>query len=152
MVSYIREERKFVMNVNNMSRRAFCAGSLAFAGCGLVRRVLPLSDDGCYSVALLGDTHYDAEPESVYHSHYDESNKWAKIQHEEFRRNGYGEFALRTLVDKVNQCGADSVYVEKELVQTEEASAFFRKMFFAPCEEDERFLTAKIDSFHTCCH
>ena len=41
-----------------------------------------------YSVAVLGDTHYDAEPESVYHSHYDESNKWAKVQHEEFRRNG----------------------------------------------------------------
>jgi len=41
-----------------------------------------------YSVAVLGDTHYDVEPESVYHSHYDESNKWAKVQHEEFRRNG----------------------------------------------------------------
>ncbi|MBR3308391.1 MAG: GNAT family N-acetyltransferase [Lachnospiraceae bacterium] len=71
---------------------------------------------------------------------------------EEFRRNGYGEFALRTLVDKVNQCGADKVYVEKELVQTEEAEHFFKKMFFVPCEEDDRFLTAKIDSFHTCCH
>lgn len=76
------------MNVNNMSRRAFCAGSLAFAGCDFVRRILPQSDGGRYSVAVLGDTHYDAEPESVYHSHYDESNKWAKIQHEEFRRNG----------------------------------------------------------------
>lgn len=41
-----------------------------------------------YSVAVLGDTHYDAEPESVYHSHYDESNKYAKIQHQEFVRNG----------------------------------------------------------------
>ena len=41
-----------------------------------------------YSVAVLGDTHYDAEPESVYHSHYDESNKWAKVQHQEFKRNG----------------------------------------------------------------
>ena len=41
-----------------------------------------------YSVAILGDTHYDVEPESVYHSHYDESNQWAKVQHEEFRRNG----------------------------------------------------------------
>ena len=41
-----------------------------------------------YSVAILGDTHYDAEPESVYHSNYDESNKWAKVQHREFRRNG----------------------------------------------------------------
>ena len=41
-----------------------------------------------YSVAILGDTHYDAEPESVYHSNYDESNEWAKVQHAEFRRNG----------------------------------------------------------------
>ena len=41
-----------------------------------------------YSVAILGDLHYDAEPESVYHSNYDESNRWAKIQHAEFRRNG----------------------------------------------------------------
>ena len=41
-----------------------------------------------YAVSILGDTHFDAEPESVYHSHYDESNRWAKIQHEEFRRNG----------------------------------------------------------------
>jgi len=29
-------------------------------------------ESGAYSVAVLGDTHYDAEPESVYHSHYDE--------------------------------------------------------------------------------
>ena len=41
-----------------------------------------------YSVAILGDTHYDAEPESIYHSHYGESNKLAKVQHTEFRRNG----------------------------------------------------------------
>lgn len=43
---------------------------------------------GRYAVSLLGDMHYDAEPESFYHSHYDESNKWAEIQHSEFRRNG----------------------------------------------------------------
>lgn len=71
---------------------------------------------------------------------------------EEFRHNGYGEFALRTLVDKVNQCGADKVFVEKDLIRTEEAASFFEKMFFTQCEEDERFLSAKIDSFHTCCH
>ena len=45
-------------------------------------------DDRAYSVAVLGDIHFDAEPESVYHSHYDESNRWAEIQHQEFRRNG----------------------------------------------------------------
>ena len=58
------------------------AGAFCIQGC------VSRCGDGRYSVAILGDTHYDAEPESVYHSHYDESNKWAKVQHEEFRRNG----------------------------------------------------------------
>ncbi len=67
-----------------MTRRAFCLGvaGTSLCGCG------PCRKGGTYSVAVLGDTHYDAEPESVYHSHYDESNKWAKIQHQEFKRNG----------------------------------------------------------------
>ena len=68
------------------SRRAFLAGAAAAATAGC--RVFGGAEADGYSVAILGDTHYDAEPESVYHSHYDESNKWAKIQHEEFRRNG----------------------------------------------------------------
>lgn len=51
----------------------------------LVRRETAAGD---YAVSILGDTHYDAEPESVFHAHYDESNPWAKVQHEEFRRNG----------------------------------------------------------------
>ncbi len=70
---------------------------------------------------------------------------------EECRHNGYGEFALRTLVDKVNQCGAEEVFVEKALITNPEAEKFFKKMFFEP-SEDERFLSAKITSFHTCCH
>ena len=68
----------------NMTRRAFCIGAAGTTLCGC--RLL--KSGGSYSVAVLGDTHYDAEPESVYHSHYDESNKWAKIQHQEFKRNG----------------------------------------------------------------
>ena len=79
-----KRESKYKMN---QTRRSFIAGAATLplvAGCWL--------RDGKasrrYSVAILGDTHYDAEPESVYHSHYDESNKWAKVQHEEFRRNG----------------------------------------------------------------
>ena len=78
-----------------LSRRQFvkvagmAAGSAWVAGCettpsGLANQEGPDS----YSVSVLGDTHFDKAPESVYHSHYDESNKWAKIQHEEFRRNG----------------------------------------------------------------
>ena len=43
---------------------------------------------GNYTVALLGDTHFDAAPESVYHAHYDESNRHAKTHHAEFARNG----------------------------------------------------------------
>jgi len=71
-----------------ITRRSFVAGSCA-ALCMAAGAAPGDSEKGAaYSVAILGDTHYDAEPESVYHSHYDESNKWAKVQHEEFRRNG----------------------------------------------------------------
>ncbi len=70
-----------------------------------------------------------------------------------FRKKGYGEFALRALVDKASQCGADRVYIEKEKILTQEAQDFFRRMFFLPSEEENgRFLTAEIASFHTCCH
>lgn len=69
---------------------------------------------------------------------------------EKYRRNGFGEFALRTLVDKVNQCGAEKVYVEKAAVTNKEAESFFRKLFFQ--EDEENFLSASIDAFHTCCH
>ena len=41
-----------------------------------------------YSVAILGDTHFDAEPATVYHSHYDGTNKHSQTHHEEFARNG----------------------------------------------------------------
>jgi hypothetical protein len=68
------------------SRRTFLAGlsSAGVAGCRMF-----FQDRGArYSVALLGDTHYDTEPESVYHEHYDRSNRFAAIQLEEFKRNG----------------------------------------------------------------
>ena len=42
-----------------------------------------------YSVVLLGDTHYDTEPASVYHSFYNEPTEWLnKVQRAEFARNG----------------------------------------------------------------
>ncbi len=69
------------------SRRLFLGGLAAAGCCGCVSSAAGGRGED-YSVAVLGDTHYDAEPESVYHSHYDESNKWAKVQHAEFRRNG----------------------------------------------------------------
>lgn len=71
---------------------------------------------------------------------------------EAYRKNGYGEFALRALVDKVNQCGADRVYIREKDLQTEEAERFFRKMFFAPDAENAGLWCAKIEDFHTCCH
>lgn len=73
-----------------VDRRGFIGGAGALLG----TTCLPGCIGSCtgrrggYSVSILGDTHYDAEPESVYHSHYDESNKWAQVQHAEFRRNG----------------------------------------------------------------
>jgi len=83
------------MSIQNMNRRQFvkvagmAAGSAWVAGCrNAFSGVANLEGPDRYAVSLLGDTHFDTEPESVYHSHYDESNKWAKVQHEEFRRNG----------------------------------------------------------------
>ena len=73
-----------------VSRRGFIERAGTWAGMTCLSpclRSFAGNGDG-YSVAILGDTHYDAEPEGVYHSHYDESNKYAKIQHSEFRRNG----------------------------------------------------------------
>ena len=69
------------------TRRSFIGGAAALAGLAGCRG-FGVKVAGDYSVSVLGDTHFDAEPESVYHSHYDESNRWAKVQHEEFRRNG----------------------------------------------------------------
>ena len=78
---------KAIMDVES-SRRDFIKSAGAFAGVFCLHGCASCRGDRRYSVAVLGDTHYDAEPESVYHSHYDESNKWAAVQHEEFRRNG----------------------------------------------------------------
>ena len=81
------------MKHTHIGRREFikaagaAAGITYIQGCATPPGGRSAAGEG-YSVAILGDTHYDAEPESVYHSHYDESNKWAKIQHAEFLRNG----------------------------------------------------------------
>lgn len=77
--------------MKKLERRKFIISSLsAFGSVVMNAKSLDLSDKTrrSYSVAILGDTHYDTEPESVYHSHYDESNIYAKIQHAEFARNG----------------------------------------------------------------
>lgn len=94
--------------MKSIQRRDFVIGSLTSLGSlialngradAVLSAVLPLETNAvadvsaglnalAYNVAVLGDTHYDAEPESVYHSHYDESNIHSKIQHAEFKRNG----------------------------------------------------------------
>ena len=61
-------------------------GALAASGC---RSILKGGRD--YSVSVLGDTHFDAEPDSVYHAHYKNEGKpeWLwKVQRQEFARNG----------------------------------------------------------------
>ena len=42
-----------------------------------------------YSVVILGDTHFDTEPDTVYHSNYNEPVEWLnRVQRAEFARNG----------------------------------------------------------------
>lgn len=44
---------------------------------------------GKYSVVILGDTHFDTEPDTVYHSNYNEPTEWLnRVQRAEFARNG----------------------------------------------------------------
>lgn len=72
-----------------IQRRNFILGALAAAGCPAAAFAAPR--DGRwdrYSVAVLGDTHFDTEPDTVYHAHYDDTNRWAKVQRAEFKRNG----------------------------------------------------------------
>ena len=42
-----------------------------------------------YNMVILGDTHFDTEPASVYHSNYNEKVEWLnRVQRAEFARNG----------------------------------------------------------------
>lgn len=44
---------------------------------------------GDYSLIVIGDTHYDTEPDTVYHSDYNEKVEWLnRVQRAEFKRNG----------------------------------------------------------------
>jgi len=70
-----------------MNRRDFlrtgsaALAAAAFGGCRCLTR-----DDGTYSISILGDTHFDAAPASVYHS------KWVP-RHQGDWRDRQGEFA-----------------------------------------------------------
>lgn len=60
---------------------------LSVAGDSSVKDIKDAGD--AYSVVILGDTHFDAEPASVYHSDYNEKVEWLnRVQRAEFARNG----------------------------------------------------------------
>ena len=74
-----------------MDRREFLG--LSAAGLlGLGMKFAPSLEGRCrdgkdYNLVILGDTHFDTEPESVYHSHYNEPKEWLnRVQREEFAR------------------------------------------------------------------
>lgn len=76
-----------------MKRRAFLTiSATSLAGLAFGNRLSSLSESNLekkYSIVLLGDTHFDTEPASVYHADYNEPVEWLnRIQRAEFARNG----------------------------------------------------------------
>ncbi len=73
-----------------MDRRHFLSlSTAAFLGINILPSCSLLSKRGEYSVVILGDTHFDTEPDTVYHSNYNEPTEWLnRVQREEFARNG----------------------------------------------------------------
>lgn len=69
---------------------SFCSlAGLALSGCLTPAEARKRRRDAQYSMVILGDTHFDAEPASVYHSFYDEPVEWLnRVQRAEFARNG----------------------------------------------------------------
>ena len=95
------ENSIFVIQIHrHMDRRKFLALSAASVAAATVDSMLPAA--GCkmnkctgrmvgeeYNVIILGDTHFDTEPASVYHSDYYEKEEWLnRVQRAEFARNG----------------------------------------------------------------
>ena len=85
------------MNKENsfFTRRDFVAGAAAGVALASIPSFgAPRSKSGksSYFVSVLGDTHYDTEPESVYHSKYDYNNRWANVVKDEFYRISRGVF------------------------------------------------------------
>lgn len=78
-----------------MDRRTFIRiSALSFAGMAMpgTGRAYPVSSgngSNRYSMVILGDTHYDAEPAEVYHSFFNEPVEWLnEVKRKEFARNG----------------------------------------------------------------
>ena len=77
-------ERREFLNIS------FCSlAGLALSGSLTPAEARKRRRDAQYSMVILGDTHFDAEPASVYHSFYDEPVEWLnRVQRAEFARNG----------------------------------------------------------------
>lgn len=86
-----------------MDRRKFLAVSALGVASAAVNPMIPVAQAkagafkpsrkekaaGEYSVVILGDTHFDTEPASVYHSDYNEPVEWLnRVQRAEWARNG----------------------------------------------------------------
>lgn len=84
-----------------MDRRKFLAVSALGVAAAAVDPLVPQAQakgfkpnrkekaQGEYSIVILGDTHFDTEPASVYHSDYNEKVEWLnRVQRAEFARNG----------------------------------------------------------------
>ena len=69
---------------------SFCSlAGLALSGSLTPAEARKRRRDAQYSMVILGDTHFDAEPASIYHSFYDEPVEWLnRVQRAEFARNG----------------------------------------------------------------
>lgn len=76
-----------------MDRRDFIkysgASLVGLAFGGALSPLQAKSKDKKYNIVILGDTHFDTEPASVYHSNYNEKVEWLnRVQRAEFKRNG----------------------------------------------------------------
>ncbi|MGN0189301.1 MAG: metallophosphoesterase family protein [Candidatus Cryptobacteroides sp.] len=69
---------------------SFCGlAGVALSGNLTIAQARKRSAGKQYNMVILGDTHFDTEPESVYHSFYDEPVEWLnRVQRAEFARNG----------------------------------------------------------------
>lgn len=79
-----------IMDRREFLNISFCSlAGLALSGSLTPAEARKRMRDAQYSMVILGDTHFDAEPASVYHSFYDEPVEWLnRVQREEFARNG----------------------------------------------------------------
>lgn len=66
-----------------------------------------------------------------------------------FRGNQYGEFTLRMLADKAEQCNATELWAKVP----DFASGFFRRFFFKEVGKENALalMKAQLTDFHTCC-